>query len=62
MTDKLIKVKTKKELEILEKEYTEENKTNGIKSLMPYFENINKWSIDPIGEYIYRVLLKPNDI
>ena len=59
MTDKLIKVKTKKELEILEKEYTEENKTNGIKSLMPYFENINKWSIDPIGEYIYRVLLKP---
>jgi predicted ATP-dependent endonuclease of OLD family len=59
ITDKLLKVKTKVELESLEKEYTEENKTTGIKSLLPYFENKNKWSLDPIGEYVYRVLLKP---
>lgn len=59
LTDKLLKVKTKVELETLEKEYTEENKSSGIKSLLPYFENKNKWSIDPIGEYVYRVLLKP---
>jgi predicted ATP-dependent endonuclease of OLD family len=59
LTEKLLKVKTKAELETLEKEYTEEEKVNGIKSLLPYFENKNKWSIDPIGEYVYRVLLKP---
>lgn len=59
LTDKLLKVKSKTELEDLEKEYTEENKTNGIKSLLPYFENKNKWTHDPIGEYIYRILLKP---
>src|SRR5690606_37522308 len=59
LTDKLLKVKSKNDLENLEKEYTEENKINGIKSLLPYFENKNKWTIDPIGEYIYRVLLKP---
>lgn len=59
LTDKLLKVKTKAELETLEKEYTEENKTKGIKSLLPYFENKNKWPLDPVGEYVYRVLLKP---
>lgn len=59
LTDKLLKVKNKTDLETLEKEYTEENKANGIKSLLPYFENKNNWSNDPIGEYVYRVLLKP---
>jgi predicted ATP-dependent endonuclease of OLD family len=59
LTDKLLKVKTKVDLETLEKEYTEENKAKGIKSLLPYFENKNKWSNDPIGEYVYRVLLEP---
>lgn len=59
LTDKLLKVKNKADLEALEKEYTEENKANGIKSLLPYFENENNWSSDPIGEYVYRVLLKP---
>lgn len=59
LTDKLLKVKSKTELEALEKEYTEENKTNGIKSLLPYFENKNKWTHDPIGEYVYRLLLNP---
>lgn len=59
LTDKLLKVINKANLETLEKEYTEENKANGIKSLLPYFENKNNWSNDPIGEYIYRVLLKP---
>lgn len=59
LTDKLLKVKSKADLTTLEKEYTEESKANGIKSLLPYFENKNNWSDDPIGEYIYRVLLKP---
>lgn len=59
LTDKLLKVKSKADLETLEKEYTEENKTNGIKSLLPYYENKNKWTHDPIGEYVYRMLLKP---
>lgn len=59
LTDKLLKVKSKADLTTLEKEYTEESKANGIKSLLPYFENKNNWSDDPIGEYVYRVLLKP---
>lgn len=59
LTDKILKVKSKLELEALEKEYTEENKTNGIKSLLQYFENKNNWTHDPIGEYVYRMLLKP---
>lgn len=59
LTDKLLKVKSKTELEELEKEYTEESKKNGIKSLSPYFENKYKWIHDPIGEYVYRILLKP---
>lgn len=59
LTDKLLKVKNKTDLETFEKEYTEENKVNGIKSLLPYFENKNNWSNDPIGEYVYRVFLKP---
>lgn len=59
LTDKLLKVKSKADLETLEKEYTEENKANGIKSLLPYFENKNNWENDPIGEYVYRILLKP---
>lgn len=59
LTDKLLKVKNKTDLEAVGKEYTEESKANGIKLLLPYFENKNKWSNDPIGEYVYRVLLKP---
>ena len=59
LTDKLLKVKNKTDLETLEKEYIEENKANGIKSLLPYFENKNNWLNDPIGEYLYRVHLKP---
>lgn len=59
LTEKLLKVKTKVELEAVQNEYTEENKANGIKALLPYFENQNNWSNDPIGEYVYRVLLSP---
>ncbi|MFC7774064.1 ATP-dependent nuclease [Flavobacterium sp. GCM10027622] len=59
LTDKLLKVKSKAELEALEKEYIEDNKTNGIKSLLLYFENKYKWMHDPIGEYVYRILLNP---
>ena len=59
LTEKLIKVKNKTDLEALEKEYTEESKTNGISALQTYFENKNNWKHDPIGEYVYRNLLKP---
>ncbi|MNJ83823.1 recombination protein F [compost metagenome] len=59
LTERLLKVKTKAELDTLEKEYTDESKSSGIKSLLPYFENKNNWSNDPIGEYVYRMRLKP---
>lgn len=59
LTDKLLKVKNKEDLEKLEKEYTDETKAKGIKSLLPYFENNYKWLYDPIGEYVYRKLLQP---
>lgn len=59
LTDKLLKVKNKIDLEVLQKEYTDGSKVQGIKSLEKYFENINNWVSDPIGEYVYRVLLAP---
>lgn len=59
LTEKLLKVKNKADLENLEKEYTDETKAKGIKSLLPYFENNYKWLYDPIGEYVYRKLLQP---
>lgn len=59
LNDKLLKVKNKTDLESLQKEYTEENKVAGIKSFAKYFENKNNWTNDPIGEYIYRILVAP---
>jgi predicted ATP-dependent endonuclease of OLD family len=59
LNDKLLKVKNKTGLEILQKEYTEENKVAGIKSFAKYFENKYNWEHDPIGEYVYRVLVAP---
>ena len=59
LTDKLLKVKNKVDLETLQKEYSDENKVTGIKSLEKYFTNTNNWTSDPIGEYIYRVLIAP---
>lgn len=58
LTDKLLKVKTKIELETLVEEYTEESKKNGIKSFLPYFDSNQKWT-NPIVGYVYRVLIKP---
>lgn len=59
LTDKLLKVKNKVDLESLQKEYSDENKVTGIKSLEKYFTNTNNWTSDPIGEYVYRVLIAP---
>lgn len=59
LTDKLLKVKNKVDLETLQKEYSDENKVTGIKSLEKYFINTNNWTSDPIGEYVYRVLIIP---
>ncbi len=59
LNDKLLKVKNKTDLETLQKEYTEENKVAGIKSFAKYFENKYNWEHDPIGEYVYRVLVAP---
>jgi len=58
LNEKLLKVKNKEDLETVQKEYTEESKVAGIKSFIKYFENKNNWE-DPIGEYIYRVLVAP---
>ena len=59
LNEKLLKVKNETDLDALQKEYTEENKVAGIKSFAKYFENTNKWTNDPIGEYVYRVLVSP---
>ncbi|MDR1285875.1 MAG: AAA family ATPase [Campylobacteraceae bacterium] len=59
LNDKLLKVKNKADLENVQKEYTEENKVAGIKSFVKYFENTKGWESDPIGKYVYQVLLEP---
>lgn len=59
LNEKLLKVKNKSDLEAVQNEYTEENKVAGIKLFVKYFENKNNWKYDPIGEYIYRVLVAP---
>lgn len=59
LTDKFLKVKNKVDLVTLQKEYSDENKVTGIKSLEKYFTNSNNWTSDPIGEYVYRVLISP---
>lgn len=59
LNEKLLKVKNKEDLETVQKEYTEESKVAGIKSFIKYFENVYNWQNDPIGEYVYRVLVAP---
>jgi predicted ATP-dependent endonuclease of OLD family len=59
LNDKLLKIKNKTDLEALQKEYSEENKVSGIQSFAKYFENTKGWETDPIGGYIYRVLVAP---
>jgi predicted ATP-dependent endonuclease of OLD family len=59
LTEKLLKVTNKTDLETLQKEYSEENKVSGIKSLAKYFENTKGWETDPIGGYVYSTLLAP---
>jgi len=58
ITEKLLKVKNKTDLDAVQKEYKDEYIT-ALKSLTPYFENKNNWTNDPIGEYVYRVLVTP---
>jgi predicted ATP-dependent endonuclease of OLD family len=59
LNDKLLKIKNKTDLEALQKEYSEENKVSGIQSFAKYFENTKSWETDPIGGYIYQVLVAP---
>ena len=59
LNNKLLNVKSKTDLDTLQKEYTEENKVAGIKSFAKYFENTKGWESDPIGGYIYKNLLAP---
>lgn len=59
LNEKLLKVKNKEDLETVQKEYTEESKVAGIKLFIKYFENVYNWQNDPIGEYVYRVLVAP---
>jgi len=59
ITEKLLKVKNKTDLEAIQKEYKDETYVTALKSLTPYFENKNNWANDPIGEYVYRVLVAP---
>ncbi|MDR0645537.1 MAG: AAA family ATPase [Elusimicrobiota bacterium] len=57
--EKLLKVKKKTDLEAVQKEYKDETYIIALKSLVKYFENTSEWKNDPIGEYIYRVLVAP---
>jgi len=59
LTEKLLKVKNNTDLDAVQKEYKDETYITAIKSLVPYFENKNNWSNDPIGEYVYRILVAP---
>ena len=59
ITEKLLKVKNKTDLDTVQKDYKDETYITALKSLSPYFENKNNWEKDPIGEYVYRVLVAP---
>ncbi len=58
LNEKLEKINSKDELELLKSEYSDEKYTEGLSSLEKYFENEWKWERDAIGEYISRVFLK----
>jgi len=60
LNDKLEKVQTKEELEVLKSEYSDEKYTEGLSTFDKYFENKWNWSNDSISEYVSRVYLKPN--
>jgi len=55
---KLEKINSKKELEELKSEYTDEKYIEGFTSMEKYFENEWNWEKDAIGEYISRTYLK----
>ncbi len=58
LNEKLERVNSKDELELLKSEYADEKYTEGISSLEKYFENEWNWERDAIGEYVSRVYLK----
>jgi predicted ATPase len=58
LNEKLERINSKDELELLKSEYSDDKYTEGLSSLEKYFENEWKWERDAIGEYISRVFLK----
>lgn len=60
LNEKLEKVNSIEELNLLKSEYTEEKYTQGISTLDKFFINEWKWESDPLSEYVARVYLKPN--
>jgi predicted ATP-dependent endonuclease of OLD family len=57
LNEKLLKVKSSKDLDDLISEFTEDAYTKGLESLKKYYENKWDWKSDPLGEYIARVHL-----
>ncbi len=60
LNEKLEKVNSLDDLELVKEQYSEEKYTNGLESLEKYFENEWKWKNDAISEYIARTYIKPN--
>jgi predicted ATP-dependent endonuclease of OLD family len=57
LNEKLLQVKSVKELEALIGEYTDENYTKALESLKKYYEDKWGWKTNPLSEYITRVHL-----
>lgn len=60
INEKLVKVKSKEDLETLKTEYSDEKYTTGLAKFDKYFENLWNWNNDLISEYVSRIYLKPN--
>lgn len=60
LNEKLEKVNSLEELEVLKSEYSEEKYTEGISSFEKFYKNDWGWESDPIAEYVARIYLNPN--
>jgi predicted ATP-dependent endonuclease of OLD family len=59
LNDKLVLIKSEKDMDELIAEYTDETYVKGLTSIKKYFLNQWKWP-EPLEEYIVRVMLSPN--
>lgn len=60
LNDKLIKVNSTAEFEVLKGEYSDPKYLDAFETFQKYFKNTWKWSNDALNEYVARTYLMPN--